>query len=145
MNTDERTQVKQVKKLETLRQRFQRWRQTCKPRSRIPAKLWSAAATLAEVHGVSRVATTLGLDYYSLKKQLARRTVAAVDAPATSPAPPFWELAPVAVISAAPPAHTGECTLELADAAGNTLRLQLRGAATPDLAALSRSFWNSAP
>jgi len=26
MNTDERTQVKQVKKLETLRQRFQRWR-----------------------------------------------------------------------------------------------------------------------
>lgn len=136
---------RRLAKLETLRQRFHRWRQTRKPRSRIPVKFWSAAATLAEVHGVSRVATTLGLDYYSLKKQLARRTVTGDDAPETSPAPPFWELAPAPGIGVVPPAHLGECTLELADAAGNTLRLQLRGAATPDLAALSRSFWNPAP
>jgi len=55
MKADERALVKQFPKLESLRQRFQRWRRTRKPRSRIPAKLWSAAATLAAAHSVSRV------------------------------------------------------------------------------------------
>ena len=51
----------------------------------------------------------------------------------------FWEL-PL-------PASAGdcECTLELEDAAGAKMRVHLKGVATPDLAALSRSFWNPAP
>jgi len=39
----------------------------------------------------------------------------------------------------------GECTLELEDAGGAKLRVHLKGFETPDLAALSRSFWQSEP
>jgi len=38
-----------------------------------------------------------------------------------------------------------ECTLEWEDAGGAKMRVHLKGAATPDLAALSRSFWNHQP
>ncbi len=35
--------------------------------------------------------------------------------------------------------------LELEDAAGAKMRIGLKGFAMPDLAALSRSFWNPGP
>ena len=35
----------------------------------------------------------------------------------------------------------GECTMELEDASGAKLRVHLKGLSAPDLAALSRSFW----
>jgi hypothetical protein len=134
--------------LETLRRRLDRWRRTRKPGAGIPEALWSAAVKLAGMHGISRTATALRLDYYSLKKRLERQPASGQESanPARSgaSAAPFWELAPAPGIGVVPPAHLGECTLELADAAGNTLRLQLRGAALPDLAALNRSFWNPA-
>ena len=38
-----------------------------------------------------------------------------------------------------------ECTLELENAGGAKMRVHLKGIATPDLAALSRSFWNPEP
>ena len=40
-------------------------------------------------------------------------------------------------------AGCGECTLELEDAGGAKLRVHLKGFEAPDLAALSRSFWQS--
>jgi hypothetical protein len=36
---------------------------------------------------------------------------------------------------------SGECTLELEDAGGAKLRVHVKGFEAPDLAALSRSFW----
>ena len=38
---------------------------------------------------------------------------------------------------------SGECTMELEDTDGAKLRVHLKGFAAPDLAALSRSFWQS--
>ena len=45
------------------------------------------------------------------------------------------------------PASGGNCccTLELEDEAGAKMRIQLKSATMPDLAAISRSFWNPAP
>ena len=125
-------------RLEKLRQRFERWRGTHKARSRIPVGLWASAVKMAGTFGLHRTARALRLDYYAFKKRIERQ-------PAIAPKPPektastFWEL-PL-------PASAGdcECTLELEDAAGAKMRVHLKGVATPDLAALSRSFWNPAP
>ena len=51
-------------------------------------------------------------------------------------AAPFVELvAPV-------PADLCQCTLELENSSGAKMRIQVRSAAMPDLAAISQSFWN---
>ncbi len=47
--------------------RFQGWRAQRKPGGRIPQPLWTMAIRLAKVHGVSRTAAVLRLDYYRLK------------------------------------------------------------------------------
>jgi len=57
--------------------------------------------------------------------------------------PAFLELAPSAVHEfAAAPAGPCQCMVEWEDAAGAKMRMELKGTTTPDLAALSRSFWN---
>ena len=52
-----------------------------------------------------------------------------------------------AFIELVPPASAGLCccTLELEDEGGAKMRVQLKSATMPDLAALSRSFWNPTP
>ena len=56
------------------RDRFEEWRRTRKIGARIPDKLWSLAAKLADAHGLSRTASALKLDYHSLKKRVAARS-----------------------------------------------------------------------
>jgi hypothetical protein len=98
---------------------------------RIPRPLWDLAVRLAKLHGVSRTATALGLDYYALQRRT--RTVAA-SAPSSSPA--FVELpAPILVGK--------ECRLEFDNGAGATLRVRLVGYDAADVEALSRSFWDA--
>ena len=59
--------------------------------------------------------------------------------PETEGEAPFVELAPFS------PNGSCECLLELEDAGGAKMRIQLKGIAMPDLAALSQSFWNRQP
>jgi hypothetical protein len=113
------------------RSRFQAWRGERKLGERIPRLLWDLAVRLANLHGVSRTATALGLDYYSLQ----RRT-GTVAAPAQSSNPAFVEWpAPILVGK--------ECRLEFDNGAGATLRVRLVGYDAADVEALSRSFWNA--
>lgn len=135
----------QPARLEKVRQRFERWRGTCKPRSRIPDALWAAAVKAAGRYGIHRTARALRIDYYSLKKRMEQDSAAdhgfaAVPAsvPDGSAMATFLEFArPVS-------GGSSECTLELEDAAGSKMRVHLKGFEAPDLAALSRSFWNPA-
>jgi hypothetical protein len=91
----------------------------------------------------------LRLEYYSLKKRIEQQSAVTVDSSkkavdrrrSTIPldarsVPAFLELAPAA--------DRGECTVELEDASGAKMRVHLMGVPMPDLAALSRSFWNPA-
>jgi hypothetical protein len=113
-----------------LGQRFAVWRKSRQRGERIPESLWRAAVKVASEHGLNSTAQTLKLDYYSLKRRLE-------ESAASSPARPmFVELpsAPVPIVN--------ECVIELEDAAGSRLRVQLKGQNAPDLLALSRSFWN---
>ena len=111
------------------RDRFEEWRRTRKIGARIPDKLWSLAAKLADAHGLSRTASALKLDYHSLKKRAAARN---------------FDSAPQAFIELSPSALTpsGECVVEFADGSGASLRVHLRGCEVPDLVALGRSFWS---
>ena len=69
------------------------------------------------------------------RRQRKRKRVAAGDLPDT--ATPFIELL------APTPTGLCHCTLELEDANGAKMRIQLRSVVAPDLAAISRSFYHS--
>jgi len=116
--------------LEAVRQRIERWRQTHKLRTRISEDLWTSAVELANVYGLKGTARTLRLDTYSLKERIK----------ATSESPlPQRQSAFVELIAARPGAFA-ECTVELEQAGGATMRIQLKSGATPDLGALTRAF-----
>jgi len=133
-------------RLAGLRRRFEEWRRTHEARSRIPASLWGSAVKMAGVYGLNRTARALRLDYYALKKRVEQETIVN-DSMATIPAAgpkrevvtPFLELVP--------PLSPGvsECIMELENAAGAKMRVHLKSTASPDLAALSQSFWSSQP
>ncbi len=123
-------------RMERLRKRFERWRQTRKPRTRIPDSLWAAAVEIARTYGLARTARAIRLEYYSLKKRLEQRSTAA-GRHEPSAEPTFVELPPM-------PTSVCELTLELEDMTRSKMRIHLKTATPPDLAALCRSFWNPA-
>ena len=127
-------------RLERLRRRFERWRRTRKVRGRIPDLLWTAAVKLAAEYGTHRTARALRVDYYALKKRIE-------GTPAATASRRPEEVAGATFLELPPPtwAGSGECTLELEDAGGAKLRVHLKGFVAPDLAELSRSFWQNEP
>jgi len=125
-------------RLEGLRRRFERWRGTHKARSRIPESLWGSAVKMAGTYGLNRTAKTLRLDYYVLKKRVQRDGVAIAD-PLEKGGATFLELAPPLSAGAC------ECTLDLENAGGARMRVQLKSITMPDVVALSQSFWNHQP
>ena len=119
------------KDLAQARSRFETWRQRRQGGRRIPQSLWDLAVRLASQHGVSRAATALGLDYYSLKR---RAEVAAPQLPPCGPA--FIELpSPVAIGK--------QALFELDNGAGATRRVQLLGYDAAEVEALTRRFWGA--
>jgi hypothetical protein len=107
-------------------------------RARIPEPLWAAAVRTATNYGIHRTAKALRVDYYALKKR-----VEGVPAATASKVPAEVAGARFLELPAAAWAGWGECTVELEDAGGAKLRVHLKGFEAPDLAALSRSFWQS--
>jgi hypothetical protein len=94
---------------------------------------------MARSYGIHRAARALRLDYYALKRRVGREASAAPGRHEGNGVAAFLELA------APREAGFGECTLELEDAGGAKMRVHLKGFEVPDLAALSRSFWNPGP
>jgi hypothetical protein len=113
--------------IDEVRARFEAWRQNRQGKSPIPDELWSAAAELARKDGINRTAAELHLDGGKLKRLMG----------AKAPAPTFVELLTPRAISCP------ECTIELEGRRG-TVRIQLKGASTSDLAGLSRALWEVA-
>jgi hypothetical protein len=151
--------------LEGVQRRFERWRRTRRGHARIPESLWAAAVKAAGRYGLHHTVRALRLDYYSLKERVERPAGTARDPKARVAArrrrssarkrrgrrradtarslPAFLELAPPAVQECATaPAGFCRCTVKWQNAAGAKMRIELKGTAMPDLAALSRSFCN---
>ena len=119
-----------------LQQRFQKWRDCNKRGKRIPKPLWLAAAKVASEIGVNRTARFLRLDYYSLKKQIAALQGSSSNGkrPATEQTA-FVELpAPLTLLR--------ECTIELQDGRGSSMRMHFKGTEYPDIVGMGRSFWS---
>jgi hypothetical protein len=115
--------------IDHLRKRLDVWRQSHRPRSRIPARLWASAVRVAGQFGLNKTAKVFRLDYYDLKKRLEAGTVG------NKPAPSFIELSPTGS------SPFGECLIELEARNGAKMRIHLKGAAMPDLNTLSSTFW----
>ncbi len=113
------------------RGRFEAWRQRRQGRDRIPPALWALAVRLVRTHGLSRTATALRLDYYSLKKH-----VESADQQPPAPSPAFVELPAPLVVSK-------QALFELDNGAGATMRVQLLGYDAADVEALARRFWDA--
>jgi hypothetical protein len=94
---------------------------------------------MANAYGMNRTARALRLNYYGLKKRVEQEAVTTAGASETGGSAPFVELAPFTSASCC------ECLLELENVGGAKMRIQLKGVAMPDLAALSQSFWNGRP
>jgi len=115
--------------LKQLRQQLNTWRRSQTQRTAIPEPVWEAAATLSRTHGLSRVARTLRLDFYKLRRR-------SVQAPSSSP-PGFVEIPWMGLAAGA---GSRPCTVELSDAQGAKMTVQLAGE-TPVLVALAEAFW----
>jgi hypothetical protein len=119
--------------IDHLRRRFEDWRKSGRPRTRIPKRLWESAVQAAGQYGLNRTAKTLHLDYYNLKKRLD----ASGAVRGTTPA--FIEL------GQATTGETPECVIELENRNGSKMRIHIKGVETPDLNALSSTFWRGRP
>jgi hypothetical protein len=122
-------------RLAAARRRFERWRRTRKIGARIPESLWTQAVKLAEAYGVSATSQALAVDYYSLKKRLGEPQSSRSATPVSGAA--FVEL-PSPMRSVIP-----ECIVELENAEGAKMRIQLGGIEASHLAALGRSLWRA--
>jgi hypothetical protein len=122
--------------LTQLKERFATWRAGRKLGMRIPPELWAAAVELVGVHGACRVAGELNLDYDMLKRRVA---LAGGKLTATELAPQFVELFAAAGAVPAPSAQP-QCVVELANARGARMRVELSAQGLVGLSALCSAF-----
>ena len=114
--------------------RFEKWRHSHKPHSRIPKPLWSLAVELAREFGISKTAGILRLDYNDLKRLVAL-SVSETNSPVPPP-PSFLELCPPEA------SRPLECTVECEDSQGGRIRIHIIGGPLPDLTALCGELWS---
>ena len=124
------------REIEHARLRFERWRRNRKKVTRIPERLWAAAVNAARLHGVNPTSIALGLDYNHLKQRMRSSASGATKAAPLKGAS-FMELI-------VPPdsGHSRECTIELENAHGAKMKIQLQNVGIKDLAEWSRTFWD---
>ena len=124
--------------LSQLKRQFELWRAGRKVGQRIPSQLWAGAVSAAVEHGAYRVSAELHLDYAVLK-----RRVALVGGTRLAPevAPRFVELFAPAGPTPAAASLRPACVVELDNARGAKMRVELSGNALAGLSALCHAFW----
>ena len=125
--------------LEHLRQQLQDWRAGRKLGERIPASLWAAAVGAAREQGLHRVAIELHLDYAGLKRRVER---GGATPPHGEVAPRFVELFPPAALMASASERT-ECIVEMGNARGAKIRVEVSCQGLAGLAGLCSAFWSA--
>ncbi len=114
--------------IEEAQREFEIWRRERKRGERIPANLWAKAVELARQYGVWPTARELHLDHSRLKRRARNGGHEEISGG-------FVE-----VISQGAILLT--CTVEMEDARGARMRIELKGAAA-DVTALSQTFWSA--
>jgi hypothetical protein len=126
--------------LSPLKRQFDQWRAGRKVGARIPLELWAGAVAAAVEYGAYRVAADLHLDYAVLKRRAA---LAGGTVPATELAPRFVELFAPAGATRPAVASQPECVVELENARGAKMRVELNGSGLAALAGLCSAFWSA--
>ncbi len=129
--------VERGQSLAQVEEQFRRWRESRKAGGRIPPPLWAAAMELSRVHGLHRISKELRLDYSGLKRRLEG---AGGDVRPGKPAARFVEMF-AAPASTAAGLH--ECVVELENARGAKMRVQLNGAGLAGLASMCSALWSA--
>ena len=124
--------------LSQLKGRFEEWRAGRRVGERIPLELWTAAVAAAAEYGAYGVALELHLDYAALKRRAA---LADGKAPATELAPRFVELFAPAGRTIPAGSPQPECVVEMANARGAKMRVELSGNGLCGLSTLCNAFW----
>ncbi len=118
-----------------LRVRVERWRERGAKRGRMPEELWAAAVSLAQAHGLYRVARALRLDYGSLKKRVERSPDS--EPGDTDDVGRFVEIDARHLV---PGLASSGAVVELLDAEGTKLVVRLSGRESLDVPALVEAF-----
>ena len=108
-----------AKRMQQVRARIERWRQTRAKRSPMPEALWEAAVELARSEGLHPVARGLQVSYQSLKARVAAASAGSQRATGTPRG--FVELSGPLLLAPAPSAPV----LELVDRRGAKLTIRL--------------------
>ena len=125
--------------LTQLKDRFATWRAVRKIGMRIPPELWSAAVEMVAVHGACQVAGELSLDYDMLKRRVAQAGGKVTSTELAAPG--FVELfAAAGAMPALAPSAQPQCVVELANAGGARMRVELNGQGLAGLPALCGAF-----
>ena len=120
--------------LEKVQEQFEAWRQSRVKRSAIPDALWHAAINLCQEHPISKVSSTLRLNYAELKYRVHVFSV-------SHPAPCITE-SNFIELDLSPSKMASECMVEMSDQKGGTMRMHFKGEAGLDLLELSKAFWS---
>jgi len=117
---------------------FSRWRENRRRGARIPRALWSAAVALAGRYGVERIGQQLRVDEQRLTKHVQRAGGLVRSGKRDLQ---FVEL----LSGPVPSARTGnaECVVELENARGGKMRVELRGQGLGGLSSLCSAFWDA--
>jgi hypothetical protein len=131
--------------LASLKAEFDQWRATRTTGKRIPPELWAGAVGLAMRHGVHQVADVLHLDYAGLKRRMELGSSGQQPVAPKASAPQFVEMivpAPTPMPMQAPTVEPvrAECVVELVNARGTTMRIELSGVGVASLSALCNAF-----
>jgi len=127
-------------KLAELRQEINSWRQSRICLGHVPVPIWEAAAELANIGGINPVARPLGLNYYRLKRRALGNQPSAK--PANQPtAEPASKAVEFVELQVSPVAQALECSIELVNPQGTTMRLRLVGAGAAELVSLVKGIW----
>ena len=109
-----------LSQIEQARRQLRLWRKTRTHREPIPERLWTASVALARVHGVSRVAQALRLNYDALK-----RRVLGAESTGKSPPQALGPFVELPLVSPSP--NAPKCTVELAKGTGTTMTIRWEG------------------
>jgi hypothetical protein len=121
------------RRVERVRKQIVHWRSKKRRRGApMPLRLWNEASRLARELGVHRIKSALGLNYESLKKRVGE--VAARDS-ARAKTPGFVELSGAQLLASGRGA-----VMEVSDADGGRLMVQLGTGSELDVAGLVKAF-----
>jgi len=128
--------------LEQLGLRLKHWRETRVRGQRSPLEMWTAAVQMARHLGVQRVAKGLRVDYERLKRRVqgAGGVAHAGKIDTRKVDTRFVEML-VSPTTAAP--GRCECALELENAQGAKMRMELSGNGLGALGAVCSAFWGT--